>query len=203
MQGSYEDVEHKIWLAIQSAKGAKALSVHEYGIGEELPYVLIGWVDDQVVMVCQPRHQRASRSDRLGAIHKAAFVLRRAWGCTSFTFIAESFGVLNKGSLVPDVALAQQFADGNKDVVECLTFVHVEPDDMDIVMIPYKYGLSRTVSFGAAKLYPKTDDGGLEFPKLLMDALNLDPVDPPEDVDEYFFSIVEGLREFGIDCIEW
>jgi hypothetical protein len=203
MKGKYPEVENKMWLALQSSKGAKSYAVYDYGIGEEIPFTLLGWVDDCLAMVCQINDPTASKMKRFEAIYQAAIVLRRGWACTSFTFIAEGFCITDRTRADMSTPLAQQFADGNTAVAECLTFMHSDIDYMHILMVPYRYGLGRSVSYADPIKYPDRTDSAYAFPRLLQKSLGFDADDLPEDRETFYATLVDGLEDMGVDCQWW
>ena len=189
---------------MQSAKDAKSYSVFEYGIGEELPFTLYGWVGEKLAAICQVPNRYSDKMLRFQAVAEVTTVLRRAWGITAVTFMAEGFCSLDDAAVDRSTPLPLQFAGGNDAVVECLTFMHVEFDDMIIFASPYKYGLGRIVSFGKTKKYPRANDSAYAFPSRLQDILQREPWhDTPEDSASYFEAVADGLGDMGIECEWW
>lgn len=194
-----------MWLAIQSARAAKSMSVFDHGIGEELPFTMLGWVDDKLVMVCQTTNVFGlDRNLRFHSMRQAAVVLRRAWACTAVTFVAEGYCAINAKSINLTLPLSEQFASGNEAVAECLSFMHVELEDMQIITLPYKYELGRRVTYGKPKKYPQNGDSAYQYPLALQKSLiSNEPVDLPEDIETFYASVANGLLDIGIDCQWW
>lgn len=203
MDGTYATKETKIWLALQSARVAKSTSVQLDGIGEELPFTLFGWTDDKLAAICQTGSVYTDRMLRFHGIAHTASIFRRGWGATAYTFIAEGFCVLQENETLANVPLAKQFADGNSAVAECLTFMHVESDTINIFTLPYKYALGRQVSYGQLHLLDERDENAFHFPLRLQKYLSQDVAEPPEDLESYYEMIVGGLMEMGIICEWW
>lgn len=188
---------------MQSSQAAKAVIVKEEGIGEEIPFTLFGWVDDRLAVVCQCTSTIENQVARFMAIRQAAYVLRRAWGCDSFTFIAEGFCVLNEQLVDLKRSLAEQYAEGNENVAECLTYMHVAPDSIQILTTPYKCGLGREVTFGSLRPYPRSDDNAYKFPTLLQLALDNEIEETPEEAKTFYDTISLGLLKIGVACKWW
>lgn len=187
---------------MKSVQVAKTHSVFEFGIGEEVPFTLLGWVDDQLALICQTSEMFDDRTLRFQAIQKAAHVLRRAWGCTSLTFAAEGFCALDSDSFDKTIPLPEQFASGNKSVAECLTFMHVDIDDINIVTVPYKYGLGRSISYGLPRVFPKSDNPAYAFPLVLQKSFDANIEELPDDYKTFYDTIASGLLDIGIRC-QW
>lgn len=181
------------------------MSVFDHGIGEEIPFTLFGWVDDKLVMVCQTTDVFSKDKNlRFHAIRQAGIVLRKGWACTALTFMAEGYCAIDTKSIEPQQPLAEQFASGNNAVAECLSFMHVELDDIEIMTVPYKYELGRRVTYGKPKRYPQNGDSAYQFPLLLQKTLtHHDPVDLPNDVEMFYATLANGLLDTGIDCQWW
>lgn len=203
MQGRYPDLQSKIWLSVQSAQAAKSVIVKDEGIGEEIPFTLFGWVDDRLAVVCQSTAALETPVERFMSIKQASYVLRRAWGCDSFTFIAEGFCVLDEKKVETRRSLAEQYAEGNQNVAECLTFMHVDPQSIEILTTPYKCGLGRVVTFGSLRPYPRSDDNAYRFPILLQNALEYEIEETPEEAKTFYDTISIGLLKIGVACKWW
>lgn len=203
MQGRYPETESKVWLAVQSSQAAKAVIVQEEGIGEEIPFTLFGWTDDRLVVVCQCTSTIETQMERFIAIRQSAHILRRAWGCDSFTFIAEGFCVLDEELVDLKRSLSEQYAEGNSNVAECLTFMHVDSESIEIMTTPYKCGLGRKVTFGSLRPYPRSDDNAYKFPTLLQHALHNEIEETPEEAKTFYDTISMGLLKIGVACKWW
>lgn len=203
MQGRYPETESKVWLAVQSSQAAKSLIVHEEGIGEEIPFTLFGWVNDRLAVVCQCTSTIETPVERFVAIRQSAYVLRRAWGCDSFTFIAEGFCVIDQNKVDLKRPLSEQYAEGNQDVAECLTYMHVDQNSIEIMTTPYKCGLGRQVTFGSLRPYPRSDDNAYKFPTLIQQTLDDKIDETPEEAKTFYDTISLGLLKIGIACKWW
>ena len=186
MKAIYPDIQNKMWLVMQSSKTAKTISVEEEGIGEELPFTLFGWVNDDLTIICQTSVALLDKKQRFDAIIQAAVIFRKAWGCTSLSFVAEGFCATDPTAIRYDQPLAIQFASGNQTVMECLTVMHVESNSINILTVPYKYGLGRTVSYGKPRMYPQNGDTAYSYPTLLRSTLGLTPELVPEYSDVFY-----------------
>lgn len=202
MDGRYPTRETKLWLSLQSAKTAKSISVKLDGIGEEIPFTIFGWVDDKLAAVCQTGSVYTDRMLRFHGIAHTASILRRGWGATAYTFIAEGFCVLKQGETTKE-PLAKQFAEGNPAVAECLTFMHVECDSINIFTLPYKYGIGRSVAYGNLHRLEGGDENAYHFPFRLQRLLDQESQELPDDTESYYEMLASGLTEMGILCEWW
>lgn len=190
---------------MQSAKAAKSVSVYEDGIGEEVPFTLFGWRDDSLIATCQTGRVYTDKMLRFHAIAHTTGILRRGWGATACTFLAEGFCVLDEEKIISGVPLPEQFAAGNVAVAECLTFMHVEQDRIIILTLPYKYELGRMVSYGEVRRYAREqyDDNAYAFPLRLQRLINGEIAPAPEDLETYYATLSHGLMEMGMECEWW
>lgn len=202
MEGTYPDPIDKIWLAIQSSQVAKSEAVLEYGIGEELQFNLYGWIDDRLAIICgtDPALQ-FDRDARFHAILEAAIITRRGWGITAYTFIAEGFCAIDIAGIDRRRPLHEQYLENN-NVAECLCFMHVEKDSVQILTVPFKYELGRKMSYGMPSRYPDDDDPSYIYPRMLQKALDLEVMTDTIDEDAFFEALAFGLQEKGIHC-QW
>lgn len=141
----YPDIYSKVALSLTSAQIAKEVLIADEGVGKDIPFNFFGWVGDELALVVQLTREfmKKDLQERfemcLGALH----AMRYFWGCDEVTFVAEGFH-----SQTPEMTagknLAALFADGNKNVRECVTVTHVSlgVDDSPNVMLisaPYSY----------------------------------------------------------------
>ena len=193
-----------MWLVWQSARTAKQDSVYDHGIGEEIPFTLFGWNDDSLTIICQTGSAYKEKSLRFHGIAHTSSVIRKGWGCNALTFVAEGYCMTNIDNMNTEIPLAEQFANGIEAVMECLTFMHVEQDSITICATPYKYGLGREVYFSDTIKYSVNPENAMfAFPKRLQQTLHVEIPEPPEDLDTYYETIVDGLIEMGIFCEWW
>lgn len=202
MEGVYRDPIDKIWLAIQSTQVAKSQAVDEFGIGEELQFNLYGWVDDRLAIICgTDPSMHSDREARFQAILEAAIITRRGWGVTAFTFIAEGFCAINLDDIDRKRPLHEQYLQNNS-VAECLCFMHIEQDEVQILTVPFKYGLGRTVSYGLPIRYTDDEDISFVYPRMIQKALELEVMTDDLDPEAFFEALAYGLMEKGIHC-QW
>ena len=197
MDGIYDNDYSKIALAITSAQLAKATSVKEFGIGEDLSMNFFGWESDRLSIVCQMKQElmRVDPSERLERCAELCNVLRRYWGVDALSMVAEGYCSFNSLETAGS-ELSQAFLDPKKPVKECITVTHVGPaEDMEnlyittIVAVPYEYELGRSLRWLDMIVYP---DGKSEnfrnarYPAAMNKALKHKIVDdlPEEAYDE-------------------
>lgn len=197
MDGIYDNDYSKIALAITSAQLAKATCVQEFGIGEDLSMNFFGWEDDRLSIVCQMKQElmREDPSERLERCAELCNVLRRYWGATSISMVAEGYCSFNQAETAGS-ELSQAFLDPKKPVKECLTVTHVGPTDeantdhiTTIVAVPYSYEIGRSVNWMDMIVYPegqKNNFRNARYPAAINKALKYKVVDdlPDEAYDE-------------------
>ena len=194
---SYPSAEAKIWLAIESAKVAKRITVAEDGIGEDLTFNLLAWRDDQLTAICQldSRLMSEAPDERLGRTHEVAILCRTGYEATALTLITEGYCAPDPSGVDLSIPLSEQFV-SNKAVRECLTITHLEGWETDIVALPYTYGVPRKVEFDVPMTYPKKETQNAFLLKV-HDVLSIKLAPPPVD-DETWREVVAGeISECG------
>jgi len=151
---SYPDVYAKLALAITSTQLAKQNAVEEFGIGEDLPFMFMGWRDDylSVIMVFGRSQMKQPVAKRLPAVQMVAGVLRSVYWVDSITFIAE--GYMSKAPWdLRGQTLTDAFVAKSAKVAECITSSHVstnshgEPAVM-LMSTPYNTLIGKHVLWG-------------------------------------------------------
>lgn len=139
MQG-YFTVQEKLALTLESSRVSKNTAVKQFGIGEDLAFTLFGWVGDSLAVVSNMHYSkmRIDPFERVKLVHKAACMIRKTWGVTDFTFMAEAFCSFDIDQ-TRNKDLRELFIQGEIDVRECLTFTHVNDNDVEVVSMPYRY----------------------------------------------------------------
>jgi len=196
MEDDYESSFSKLALAATSAQLAKANTVQEFGVGEDLCFNFMGWNEEDLVIVCQIRRDLMLldpelRLEKCGQLCRA---LRQFWGVTAITMIAEGYCSLD-AKKTKGVELAKDFCRPDSAVEECITITHAEiiEDtiiDLNLIALPYIYELGRTVNWLETLSYPNRAEQVLRnvgYPRMLEDSLKRSLVTedfPPEAYDE-------------------
>lgn len=170
----YPATEDKIGLVVSSARRAKADVVRDHGIGEEVRTTLFGWRDDRLIQVAQATADvmRTSPEHRTLVFSRAGFVFRRGFACDELTLLSEGWCATTSA---PRQELPQRFADGDRDVHECLVVTHVDQDaQVTVAASPYTYGLARRVSFDPQVYLYRDSTDGLPFIGMFQMALGAD-----------------------------
>ena len=179
---TYPDSEAKVWLAIESAKVAKIVSVQEEGIGEDLTFNLLVWRDDQLSAICQldTTLMDEPAAVRLSRTTEAAILCRTGFEASSMTLVAEGYCALDPADIDMTIPLSDQFLTNTK-VRECLTITHLGPEGVEMVALPYTYDVPRRVRWETPVAYPSKETNN-PFLLRLLDILSV-PV-PPAPVDD-------------------
>lgn len=161
MDGTYDNDYSKIALAVTSAQLAKSTTVKELGIGEDLAMNFFGWDNESLSIVCQMRQDimKHSPEERLDRSYELCSALRKYWGITSITMVAEGYCSMDQVA-TSGVELSKAFLDPKKPVKECLTVTHVSTEETDgadpittVVAIPYTYGIGREIAWHDMLVY--------------------------------------------------
>ena len=197
VDGNYDNDYSKIALAITAAQLAKSTSVKEFGVGEDLAMNFFGWGEDSLSIVCQMRHDmmRTDPDERLERCQELCNVLRKYWGVTSLSMVAEGFCSMDQTKTAGE-PLSEAFLNPQKPVKECLTVTHVSTEDsgptspvVTIVAVPYEYELGRGLKWLEMLIYPTGSEKNFrnsKFPEAMKKALRNRVVDdlPDESYDE-------------------
>ena len=197
VDNKYESVESKIWLAIESAKVAKQVTITEDGIGEDLTYNFLVWRDDCLTAICQldSRLMSETPDERLSRAHEVAILCRTGYEATGLTLIAEGYCAPDPAEVDLAIPLSEQFV-SNRSVRECITITHLEHSETTIVAMPYTYAVPRKVKFDPPLTYPKKQTNN-PFLLKLHDVLSIKLAPPPVD-DETWRGVVAGeISECG------
>ena len=159
MEDTYSDNFSKIALAATSAKLAKIVCVQEYGLGEDLTFNFMGWNEGDMSIVCQMSKETMllTPNERLRKSGALCSILRRYWGVTAITMVAEGYCSLDPEN-IPNVELSKAYIDPESGVEECITLTHAEIVDgvieVNLVALPYTYQLGREVTWFEMLIYP-------------------------------------------------
>jgi hypothetical protein len=142
VDGFYPDSVSKVSLTVAVGRAAKEHLITEFGIGEELPMNLMGWLGDRLVVVAQ--------LDASWGLGTAADSMRKAWGCDAFTILAEGW-VSNDPEFTRGKDLVDAYIhDKSGRVNECLSVLHVEKgvDTVHVCALPLTVGVRKKVKWG-------------------------------------------------------
>jgi len=194
VQDDYDNIFSKIALGMTSAQLAKDLFVEDEGVGEDLTFNFMGWVHEDLVIVCQLKKElmNLEPSERMTRCGRMCLALRKYWGVTDITMIAEGF-CSKDPQRTKSLDLAKSYAEKDPEVTECITVTHAsisenEEIGVDLVAVPYAYEPGRSVSWGEVMTFPGGADKVLRnasFPKMLKVALK-EKVIEEEIVDETY-----------------
>lgn len=201
LEDTYRTPVAKLALALTSAQQAKAIEVATAGIGEDLHLNLLAWREHRIEAAVQLVEEPESRNERLGAIAKAAHILRAGFGAEALTLVTEGYVDLAQRAEVPTAALASLFASGDLAVVECLAATHVEDGVLHFAAAPYRYEVGRTVNFDDPILHLDETPVGT-FPALFAQVLAEVPVARrPDDSRHFLDELGVGLATFGFTLV--
>lgn len=196
MQGKYPDLISKISLTLAVGQAAKTQIVKEHGIGEELALNIFGWRDDELVCVAQMDTSWSSDEDeKIERTNDAYSVLKRGWGCDSFTVLAEGYMSKNP-ELTRDKNLVEAFLDPDSGVNECLTINYVDKNIIDLCAIPFRIKVGKKVTWGA--LVHSEDPTVLRNNAYISEAqlvLGDENGKLPDDVETFRLALSVGLHE--------
>lgn len=197
MESSFPDPISKLSLTVAVGQAAKTSLVAEHGIGEELAMNVMGWKGDKLICVAQMDTSWGSseEEERIERTSTAYMVLRRGWGCDSFTVIAEGFVSRNPDE-TRDMSLIEAFLDPQKGVTECLTVNYVDSDVVDICAVPFKIAVGKKVKWGPVMHSENASvlrNSG--FITAAQDVLAHEEEAMPQDIDSFHLALAVGLHE--------
>lgn len=211
MEDSYSDNFSKLALAATSAQLAKVVCVKEFGVGEDLTFNFMGWNGDELIIVCQLRKDMMAihPDQRLETCTAMCTILRKYWGITAITMVAEGYCSLDPSKTF-NMELAKAYIDPDSGVQECITLTHAEIDqktnniEVNLIALPYSYELGRDVAWLETLIYPTKAQEVLRnsrYPQMLKNSLSkkLAYDIGPEDYDDLRMSIVSSgfyIQEF-------
>ena len=155
----YPDVYAKLALAVTSTQLAKQNAVEEFGIGEDLPFMFLGWRDDflSVMLAFSRADMQMPVEQRFPKVDATCNVMRQAYWCDSITFVAEGF--MSKAPWeLKGRELTEAFVAKYAKVTECITSSHVrfnrngDPEVM-LVSTPYNTIVGKHVVWGDQSAY--------------------------------------------------
>lgn len=155
----YPDIYAKLALAVTSTQLAKQDAVEEFGIGEDLPFMFMGWRDDflSVMLAFSRADMKLPVPQRIPKVEATCNVMRQAYWVDSITFVAEGF--MSKAPWeLKGKKLTEAFIAKDAKVTECMTASHVrfnrndEPEVM-LVSTPYNTVVGKHVVWGDQAAY--------------------------------------------------
>jgi hypothetical protein len=204
VESTYDNNFSKIALTITSAQLAKQLSVKEFGVGEDLTFNFMGWIDDRLAVICQMKRpiMALEHSERLTRSGQLCMALRKYWGVTDITMVAEGFCSLDSRK-TKGLDLAKAYAKKGSNIQECITVSHAsivgEKMLSDLVAVPYKYLPNNEIEWGEIQTYPGGADKILRnssFPKMLRKSLS-ESVHNEDLPDEAYDDLREAINING------
>ena len=156
----------------------KVGAVEQWGIGEDLPPTLFGWVDDDLRMVCTISTQ-LSKARRFEAMLMCVVALRRGFEATSITILHDGYF----SAVESDTDIVVRYAQGDQDVTETLLSIYVGAEESFMLFQPYQVGLGRVVEFIAPPFERKDLDPEVAYVTGIRQALTA-PRGSPIDVDD-------------------
>lgn len=199
-QAEYDSPLDKVWLSVKSATAAKQISVKEMGIGEDLAINILGWQGSELRVISQlfTDLMGIDPNERFRRVADCAVVLRKGFGVDAFTMMAEGY-VSSDPNVSRGRRLVEVFAEKDSPVHECLTFTHVEEDSMTLVTVPYICSVGRKVLFSKPQIHQTTQAlRDAAYPMMFSDVIaSAQPVEVPDEKDEFYDVLVAGLEEVG------
>ena len=156
---SYPDIYAKLALAVTSTQLAKQNAVEEFGIGEDLPFMFLGWRDDflSVMLGFSRADMKMPVEQRIPKVEATCNVMRQAYWVDSITFVAEGF--MSKAPWeLKGRELTEAFVAKDAKTTECITSSHVhfnrnnQPEVM-LMSTPYNTLLGKHVVWGDQSAY--------------------------------------------------
>ncbi len=200
----YPTTLDKLALVVTASVAAKEISVKEFGVGEDLPFNIYGWRNDELTIMAQLDSSLMNEDsmDRFNRLTNAACIMRKGFLVDSFTLLAEGF-CSSDPQATKDKKLAEAYLEPNSPVKECLTFTHVANGKVAFITKSYAYAIPRKVEWDDEQYFPgatlfRTKDGAI--PLMFDRVLTLDVAQQEDDdvnLDDYYQYLGDGLLEHG------
>ena len=155
----YPDVYAKLALAVTSTQLAKQNAVEEFGIGEDLPFMFLGWRDDflSVILAFSRVDMKMPVAQRVPKVEATCNEMSQAYWVDSVTFVAEGF--MSKAPWdLKGRELTEAFVAQDAKVTECITSSHVRFNrngDAEVMLVstPYDILIGKHVVWGDQSAY--------------------------------------------------
>lgn len=152
----------KMALALTSAQLAKDNAVKDFGVGEEIALHFLGWAPLHLKMICQMRQDIAKKSpeDRFERCAVACSMMRKLWGVSSITMVAEGY-CSKDATRTKGLELSKAFANHDLPVFECISVSHVSIGDdgsvtpVSMVAAPFTVEIGKNVRWHDVLVYPE------------------------------------------------
>lgn len=201
----YIDDFGKCALALTSAQLAKSTAVQEHGVGEDVATHFLGWVGPSLMIIAQMKGEIAKESHprRFNRCKKLCSMMRRYWGVTGLTMVAEGYCSFSSEK-TKGLELSDAFLDPTLPVKECLTISHVSiSDDGEILpavllAAPYTVNVGKTVDWSDLLIYPENGESHTrhaQYPVMLRRTMD-EKFDSSVPMSEYN-EIREEISSFG------
>ena len=208
VDGKYPDSVAKVSLAIAVGKSAKEHLLKEFGIGEELSVNLLGWRGEYLKVVGQVDQNWGDPKDeeeKVWRIGTAAAVMRRGWGCDSFSILAEGW-MSNDPSYSKDKDLIEAYLEDRKGrVSECISVIHVEDggDELHICALPFTAKTKSSLKWGTM-LHSEGIETlrNNEYVDIIAGVYDDEPVDW-DDLDAAYLALSMGLCDEAGVFLNW
>lgn len=166
---------------------AKETLVSEEGIGSDVaPCVIAFDQDDQCIGWAQMTESVSDRLDQYQRLALVAGMMRAGWHANAIVFAIEGYLLIGNSETDEEVSLAKQFADGNKNVHECISIVYGNDSGSIMAMsIPYKQEIGRKVTWldGSTQVTDNAIEGiFVEVIRDLFDVVEMIPWPPDGDM---------------------
>lgn len=195
----YPSPQGKLALAQVAGCHAKVAAVTTEGIGEDLHLNLMGWRDDRLVVLAQMVYEAETNLDRLQRTATAAHILRAGYGVNAFVVLLEGYGNRSVGdrSIAPS-RFAEEFANGNPEVIEGLIAYYIDEHISYMVITPYTYTVPRGVEFAPAVVHDPELPEQSAYGRALSTVLReVRVATVPRRAEAFYASLAEGLDTVG------
>lgn len=209
VEGIYPDSVAKVSLVVAVGKQTKEHLLAEFGIGEQLPVSLMGWRGPYLKAIAQLDNSWGDPNDedeKVWRIGVAADVLRRGWGCDSFSLLAEGW-ISNDPDYSKDKDLVDAYLEDKQGRVnECLSVVHIEEQGAEIHVCGLPFIVKTRKSFKWGTMLHSEGRETLrnnEYVDVIEAALLIDELPEWEDIEAARLAISMGVVEEAGVFINW
>lgn len=168
-------MDHRLVWLLDTLTLTKEQLVSEDGIGSDLPPLVAAFdVNHDPIGQAQVATSSESREDQFRRLIAVAALMRSGWHAESLAIALEGYLVLNSSEKIT-APLVSQFAEGNPNVVECISVIFATADGYKAIFsLPYKIELGRKITWLTShQQFHENDEASGIYPDVLYEIFEI------------------------------
>lgn len=201
MEGIYPDSVAKMSFVMAVGRQAKEHLTEEFGVGEELAINIVGWRGEHLACLAQMDLNFGNPKDeeeRSHRIHATSVMMRRGWGCDSFSILAEGWVSTNPEATRNKDLVKEYSKNPDSNIDECLSILHVEDDgdSIHVCALPFKLKSRNKIVYGTM-LHAEGSQmlRNQNYVDVLIDALENQEVTETSDIESFRMALSMGIAD--------